>query len=120
MRANPITVIYDGQCDFCNAWLRWLQVKLDLRAISYHNALLGEFGLTEEECAKAVYVVTADQTYSGVKAIAYLLKQRGNSRSALLIRSLGPLGSLGYTWVAAHRNSLVIRLWTKYLNRNLI
>lgn len=116
---SSLLVIYDGQCDFCIAWLRWLQKKLTVNSISFHEAELTQFGLTREECSQSVFVVTPTQKYSGAAAIALLLKARGNSVPAFLIRALGPVGRYGYRWVAAHRNSLPIRYWTKALERRL-
>lgn len=112
-------VIYDGQCDFCIAWLRWLQLKLEVASISFHDAELERYGLSFEACSQSVFVVTPTSKYAGAAAIAILLKARGNRLAALLLRSLGPIGRRGYRWIASNRNSFVIRYWTKLLDRGL-
>jgi len=112
-------LIYDGQCDFCVAWLRWLQIKLPITALSFHDAPLFQYGLTIEECSKSVILLTPERKYSGMAAIAVLLQARGNRISALFIRSLGPVGRSGYRWVASHRRSALIRFWTRLLERRL-
>ena len=117
--SSSILVIYDGQCDFCIAWLRWLQRRLAVDAISFHGAELSQYGLSFEECSQAVFVLTPTLKFGGAAAIAFLLKARGNRLTALLIRSLGPGGRMGYRWIASHRNSFAIRLWTKLLERRL-
>jgi len=117
--SSSILVIYDGQCDFCIAWLRWLKKRLEVTAISFHDAELSQYGLSFEECSQSVFVVTPTLNYGGAAAIAFLLKTRGNRLTALLIRSLGPGGRMGYRWIAFHRNSFAIRLWTKFLERRL-
>ena len=112
-------VIYDGHCDFCIAWLHWLRKNLAVTALSFHDAELTQYGLTLEECSQSVFVVSPSNTYAGSAAIAFLLKERGNRLAARLIRWSGPLGHMGYRWVATHRNSLAIRYWTKALERRL-
>jgi len=119
MDAVTPVVIYDGQCEFCIAWLRWLQLKLDVTAISFHDADLTQYGLSFDECSQSVFVVTSTSKYAGAAAIVFLLKARGNRLPAFLLGSLGPIGHTGYRLIASHRNSLVIRYWTKLLERGL-
>ena len=119
MNSNEIVLIYDGHCDFCVAWLRWLEKKLSVTALSFHDVSLAQYDLTPEECSKSVYVLTPDKRYAGTSAIAFLLKARGNTVLAFLLRSLGALGRLAYRWIATHRSSLVIKYWTKFLERRL-
>lgn len=110
-------LIYDGRCDFCTAWLRWLQRKLPITALSFHDLPLAQYDLTFEECSKSIFLLTPEKRYAGTSAIAFLLNARGNRVSALLMRSTGPLGRIGYGWIASHRSSAVIRYWTKFLER---
>ena len=112
-------VIYDGQCDFCIAWLRWLQLKLEVASISFHEAELEQFGLSFQECSQSVFLITPTGKYAGAAAIAFLLKARGNRFTALFLRAFGPIGRTGYRWIASHRSSFVIRYWTKLLERGL-
>ena len=119
MNSNAIVLIYDGHCDFCVAWLRWLEKKLPVTALSFHDASLAQYDLTLAECAKSVYVLTSDQRYAGRLAIVFLLQARGNLVSAFFLRSLGATGDMAYRWIATHRSSLVIKYWTKLLERRL-
>jgi predicted DCC family thiol-disulfide oxidoreductase YuxK len=73
--------------------------------------------LTYEECSQAVHVLHADKVYVGADAIAYLLGRRGNWILGFIVRASGPLGRYGYEWVAGHRNSWMIRLVTRLLEK---
>lgn len=110
-----ITVIYDGQCRFCRACINWLEKKLQVNELAYQDVDTTPFGLTKEECSKQVYVQHKGEISAGASAIAILLKVRGNRISAFLIRGSGPLAAMGYRWVAAHRNSWIIRKLTEKL-----
>jgi predicted DCC family thiol-disulfide oxidoreductase YuxK len=110
-----VTLIYDGECRFCAACLAWARRKLEISAISYQEANLDQYGLVRSECEKSVFVVTKEVNLSGATAVAYLLKLRGNSILAWIIQSSGWIGESGYRWVASHRDSLVIRVVTKYV-----
>lgn len=117
---NQITVIYDGQCEFCLQSLNWIQRRVNVVALPFQTADLSAFNLTREQCAKQVYVIAASTTYSGADAIAFLLHQRGNKALSLTLKGSGKLGHVGYKWVASHRNSWPIKLATKlltFLNR---
>jgi len=78
-----ITVIFDGDCEFCQQSITWTQRKLVVDAIAFQTADLQPFNLTKEQCAKQVYVVSDSITYSGADAIRYLLKKRGNRIGAM-------------------------------------
>ena len=115
--ASMITVLTDGQCRFCEATMAWVAKKLDVNAIAYQSAELSQYGLSYEQCSKAVHVLHAGKTYVGTDAIAYLLSRRGNWILGFIVRASGPLGRFGYKWVAGHRNSLLIRSATKLIER---
>ena len=117
---NQITVIYDGQCEFCLQSVTWIQRNLELTALPFQTADLTPFHLTREQCAKQVYVISEGDTYGGSDAIAYLLKQRGNTVLYLFIKATGPVARIVYKWIATHRNSWPIKVATKlltFLNR---
>jgi predicted DCC family thiol-disulfide oxidoreductase YuxK len=115
--ASDIVVLTDGECRFCEATMKWVEQKLDVDAIAYQRADLGFYGLTYEECSQAVHVIHAGKVYVGADAIAYLLGRRGNYILGFIVRASGPLGKFGYKWVAGHRNSLVIKMATRILER---
>jgi predicted DCC family thiol-disulfide oxidoreductase YuxK len=117
---NQITVIYDGQCEFCQQSVTWIQRKLVITALPFQLSDLAPFNLSKEQCAKQVYVVSDGITYEGAAAIALLLKRRGNRIQSGLITASGPVGRAGYRWIASHRNSWPVKLSTRiltYLNR---
>ena len=112
-----VILIYDGECRFCRASLTWLQEKLQVTAVAFQNADLAKYGLTRRQCEKAVFVVADQKTYSGSSAITFLLNLRGNTFISRQIERSGWLGRVGYRWLASHRNSLLVRLATRYLER---
>jgi predicted DCC family thiol-disulfide oxidoreductase YuxK len=118
VKLDEIIVIYDGQCRFCIASLLWLQKKIQVSAIPFQGATPEKYGLSVEQCSKEVFVVTKGKTFAGAQAIAYLLKLRGNTMTSMVIRVSGPVGRSGYRWVAGHRNSLLVRIITKILERS--
>ena len=112
---SQITVIFDGQCQFCQQSVSWIQRKLVITALPFQTSDLSSFNLTREQCAKQVYVVAAGITYGGAAAIAFLLKRRGNRIQSGLITASGPIGRAGYRWIASHRNSWPVKLATRIL-----
>ena len=112
---STITVIFDGDCEFCQQSVQWIQHKLVVEALAFQTADLETFNLTKELCAKQVYVITDSEVYGGADAIRYLLKKRGKKVSAMLIGATGNVGRAAYRWVASHRNSWVIKVATRVL-----
>ena len=112
-----VILIYDGECRFCRACLTWLQEKLQVTTVAFQEADLARYGLTRSQCEQAVFVITEQKTYSGSAAIALLLNLRGNTFISRQIKRSGWLGRLGYRWLASHRNSLLVRLVTRYLEK---
>jgi predicted DCC family thiol-disulfide oxidoreductase YuxK len=105
---QEITVIYDGQCEFCKNCLVWVEKKLVVTAIPYQSADLSRFGLTINQCAQQLHVIEDGKTYRGIKAVIYLLRKRKNRVFAFILKVSGPLGDKGYKWVAANRSSVVV------------
>ncbi len=117
---NQITVIFDGDCEFCKQSVNWIARKLEITAIPFQTADLTPFNLTREQCAQQVYVISAARTYGGSDAVAYLLKQRGNYFLYLSIKATGPVARMVYKWIATHRSSWPIKVATRlltFLNR---
>jgi predicted DCC family thiol-disulfide oxidoreductase YuxK len=112
---STITVIFDGDCEFCRQSVTWIQHKLVVKALAFQTADLEPFNLTKEQCAKQVYVITDSDVYGGADAIRYLLKKRDNRVSAFLLGATGNIGRAGYRWVASHRDSWVIKVATRVL-----
>lgn len=117
---NQITVIFDGECEFCKQSVLWMQQKLQITALGFQSAELSAFNLTLEQCAQQVYVISDGSTYGGAEAIAFLLKKRGNRALSAVITISDGLGRTGYRWIASHRNSWPVKFATKvliFLNR---
>jgi predicted DCC family thiol-disulfide oxidoreductase YuxK len=114
---SQITVIFDGQCHFCQQSVTWIARKLTITALPFQTSDLAPFNLTQEQCAKQVYVVSQGVTYGGADAIAYLMKERGNRLLWLSIKISGPLGRASYRWIATHRNSIPVKVATKILTK---
>ena len=114
---SRITVIFDGDCEFCRQSVTWIQRKLVVKALAFQTADLQPFNLTKEQCAKQVYVITNSDVYGGADAIRYLLKMRGNRFGAFSLGATGNLGRAGYRWIASHRDSLLIKLATRILTQ---
>ncbi len=112
---SQITVIFDGQCHFCQQSVTWIARKLTITALPFQTSDLAPFNLTKEQCAKQVYVVSQGITYGGAAAIAFLLKRRGNRIQSGLITTSGPIGRAGYRWIASNRNSIPVKLATRLL-----
>ena len=110
-----ITVIFDGECEFCRQSVTWIQRKLPISALPFQTADLSPFHLTREQCAKQVYVISEGTTYGGAAAIAFLLKHRGNRVQSALISLTGGVRRAGYRWIASHRNSWPVKLATRLL-----
>jgi predicted DCC family thiol-disulfide oxidoreductase YuxK len=115
---NQIVVIYDGQCQFCQASIDWIKQKLVVDSKAFQQTDLASYGLTSDQCAKAVHVVAGDKVIAGAAAIAYLMNKRGNRALSLLITTSGPFGRFGYKWVSLHRNSLVVKVVHRLLNHS--
>lgn len=116
---SEIVVLTDGQCRFCKASIAWVAKNLVVNAVEYQHADVSIYGLTYEECTKAVHVVYSGKVYVGADAIAFLLGRRGNKALSFIVRASGPLGRWGYKWVAGHRNSWLIRFVTRVIERSL-
>jgi len=112
-------VIYDGECRFCAASLAWVKEKVQIDSVPYQDADLAHFDLSRDQCEKSVFVITDGEQLSGAAAIGYLLRLRGHTFQAWLIQTSGPIGEFGYRWVASHRNSMIIRIATKCLERSV-
>ncbi|MEI6407557.1 MAG: DCC1-like thiol-disulfide oxidoreductase family protein [Actinomycetes bacterium] len=112
-----VILIYDGQCRFCAACLAWVEQKLQITSLAFQDANLDNYGLIRSQCEESVFVINKEVRFSGAVAVSYLLKLRGNTFFAWVIESSGRIGQSGYRWVASHRDSLIIRIVTRHLER---
>jgi predicted DCC family thiol-disulfide oxidoreductase YuxK len=107
---TEIVVIYDGKCQLCRNSVFWIEKKLEIKALDFHTTDLSKFNLTFEQCTREVFVLADAKILSGAKAVAFLLRRRGNRSLSLFITSSGPLGRIGYQWVARNRSSAPVKL----------
>ena len=112
---TEIFVIYDGKCQLCKNSIYWIEKKLKIEALDFHTTDLSKFNLTLDQCAREVFVLADAKIFSGAKAVAFLLRRRGNKFLALLITLSGPLGRIGYQWVARNRSSVPVKLLGRLL-----
>jgi predicted DCC family thiol-disulfide oxidoreductase YuxK len=111
-----ITVIYDGNCDFCKSCVEWAMKRAQLIALPNQDLALSEYGLTQEQVEKSV-VVVSDKTYFGAAAVAQVLIVTGNPGLSKLIGFLGPISELSYKYIATHRNGLLVKLLHAVIRR---
>lgn len=119
MAKDAIIVIYDGECGFCRACVGWLKLKVQVSEFAFQDIDTSIYGLTKEQCSKELHVQRLGKMMAGAPAVSALLKARGNKISANFISGSGWLGRLGYSWVASHRNSWIIKSTTKILEKKL-
>ena len=112
---TEIVVIYDGKCQLCKNSIYWIEKKLKIKALDFHTTDLAKFDLTFEQCSREVFVVADAKTFSGAKAVAFLLRRRGNKFLSLLMNLTGPLGRIGYQWVARNRSSAPVKMLSRLL-----
>jgi predicted DCC family thiol-disulfide oxidoreductase YuxK len=65
---NQIVVIYDGQCQFCQASIDWIKQRLVVDAKAFQEIDLSSYGLTFDQCSKSVHVVAEDTVFVGAAA----------------------------------------------------
>lgn len=116
-RAVPTayTVLYDGQCEICQAgvsWLKFLDRKRRTLCVPLSPEALGAVGapLSMEDCLRQLHVVTPEtKVYVGWDAVACLARLCPATWLAGALGQVFPFryaGKLAYGFVAANRYSL--------------
>jgi predicted DCC family thiol-disulfide oxidoreductase YuxK len=112
------TFVYDGDCAFCSACVRFIERRIHTpaRVEAWQRLDLASLGLTADRCADAVQWVGVDgEVAAGPAAIARLLRQAGGPSGRLVWRPAGailaarPVLSLAwpaYRLVARNRHRL--------------
>jgi predicted DCC family thiol-disulfide oxidoreductase YuxK len=115
-RKSPeIVIIYDGECDFCAECVKWVLKRVTATALPFQTADLSKYRVTYERCSKEVVVIINGKVFGGASAVAKLLRASGYKNLATLLTLSGALGRTGYSWVAANRNSVLVRILNKAL-----
>lgn len=116
-KRHDIVIIYDGECGFCAECVKWVLKRVAATALPFQTTDLANYGLTYERCSKEVVVVINGKVFGGADAVAKLLRASGYKNLATLLKLSGPFGRKVYAWVAANRNSAIIRLVLLVLRR---
>ncbi len=106
-------LVFDGDCGFCTACVKWGFRNLPIMpaSVAFQLADLASLGLTLEECQKSVFLVTQTEKLAGHKAVAGLLLMQplfgwrflGSIMNFWLY---SPVFALGYRLVVRFRHRL--------------
>jgi len=117
-----ITVIVDGECDFCRRTVAWIRPRLPtpVRFISYQRSDVSGFSLSREQCEMCVHVIGNGSVTLGSRAVAELLSNGSYSLrgAARLIRMFASLSERIYDHIAHHRDGRIARIVAVTLPRN--
>lgn len=104
-------LIYDGECGFCRATVRWAlerdeEGRIEARPFQDEDALRAA-GVTREQARRAAWLVAEDgRRWRGAEATAHTLKLLPGWRWAgrlLLLPGVRWVARRVYRWVADHR-----------------
>lgn len=106
-------MVFDGDCAFCTASVRWLERRVARRpvVVSWQQADLDRLGLSVTQCTEAVQWVGADGRHlEGAAAIAATLRHAGRGWGVVgALMALPGIRSVArwvYRWVARNRHRL--------------
>jgi len=112
MSDQPV-LIYDGNCGFCRAAVRFAQVRIkaDLCVTAFQVSDLESLGVTRQRAAREVLWVAPDgQVSGGAQAVAKLLIAAGRPWAGIGIAMQLPVlrvgASCSYRFVARNRRHL--------------
>lgn len=115
MKYQRVAVVYDDQCHFCQAlirWLQWLDQDKRLMYVPIDPALLPKVHpkLTAEACRWEMHVVTPEgQIFAGWDGVVYLARLFPLTWLIGVFGSITPFRCLGrrlYRFIACHRSGL--------------
>lgn len=101
-----IVIYYDGQCPFCNFWVRQLCYFDHQDHFRFSPLQKAPANIQPQFSRDALVMITKQREIKeGAEAIFYALKQQNNFLSIFLIFSLLPkkIVDNGYNWVAKNR-----------------
>jgi predicted DCC family thiol-disulfide oxidoreductase YuxK len=106
------TLIYDGDCGFCQWSLRWaLRLGITCEHHPAHAVDLAALGLSDEDVLEAAWYVEGDRRLRGHEAIAAALRTARRAPVRWLgavvgSRLLRPVAVPIYAWVSRNRHRL--------------
>ncbi len=113
MNGPATTLIYDGDCAFCTRCVVWGAANLSAfpNPVAFQSLQPENYGLTDADVRKAVWVISGATVLSGARAVAWILKGQksvgwrwfGNFIDWCPIR---PISSLVYRIVARNRHRM--------------
>lgn len=111
MSSNSPTLVFDGDCAFCTACVRWGQRNLKQwpTTVAYQFIDVSEHGLTQEQVRTSIWLLPAKLPAN--RAVAAILKQQRNLFWKLLgvlidLPILRLLSAAAYRLVARNRHRL--------------
>jgi predicted DCC family thiol-disulfide oxidoreductase YuxK len=113
VRARETVLIFDGDCAFCTSAVGVLQRILPVapKFEPYQWLDLDAYGLTTEDAAREIWLVTPRRQYSGYLALARLLQLQPHAGYRMLgyladVPLWSWVSAAAYRWVAANRHRL--------------
>jgi predicted DCC family thiol-disulfide oxidoreductase YuxK len=111
--SNAPLLVFDGDCAFCTSAVHRLETVLPRfpRAMPWQWLDLDEYGLSHEDVARFVWVVTPSHQYAGHLALSALLRMQRTFpwRLAGWLLATPPFSwaaAIGYRLIAANRHRL--------------
>ncbi|HYK82413.1 MAG TPA: DUF393 domain-containing protein [Gemmatimonadales bacterium] len=109
------TLIYDGECGFCRAWVdrvrRWDRDHRVLVVPLQDAPRVAGFGIPPDALAAALHLVLPDgRVFAGADAAPELLRLLPGKRwwaAAFRVPGVRPLARVVYRWIARRRHCLV-------------
>lgn len=104
-------LIFDGNCGFCRRSVRVMAERIHRHPVAapWQSLDLSTYGLTEEECSKAVqYVDKRSRVHAGADAVAHVFIDAGLPWSVagrlMCIPGIIHVCRAAYRWVADNRS----------------
>src|SRR5579863_107288 len=110
--AEPALVLYDSQCEVCQAgvsWLRLLDRHHRTQCLPLDPGLTARLGLNIEACTQQLHVVTPRGVAVGWKAVAHLARLFPPTWLMGALGAVPPFrwaGEAAYGWLARNRYAL--------------
>ncbi|HET8846675.1 MAG TPA: DUF393 domain-containing protein [Ktedonobacteraceae bacterium] len=110
----PLTLLFDGSCNFCTAsaeLLRVLDRRGSLHCLPFQIPELPQsYGLTIKQCEEAIWAITSTgQKYRGAQAVNVALDSLTNHHFFLRfyqLRGIKQIENRIYSWIARNRRFL--------------